>query len=145
MDLSFWMGEALQLAQEGFDADEVPIGAVLVSHEGKRLSQAHNQGESWQQPTAHAEILALQSGCFERETLQKATLFVTLEPCPMCMGAILLSHVGHLVYGASNLKWGACGAVLDFRNHYRSNLKVTAGIQEKACSDLLHMFFSNKR
>jgi tRNA(adenine34) deaminase len=143
-----YMSEALKEAQEAFKENEVPVGAVIV-HKGKVISRAHNQVERLKDPTAHAEMLALTSATNYRNTkwLNGATLYVTIEPCSMCAGALVLARVKNLVYGADDPKAGACGSITNIVNHQKLNhrIKVKKGVSEKECADLLRNFFKKKR
>lgn len=147
LNLQAGMAYALEAAREAAQQGEVPVGAALVLPDGAIL-QAANTCHSEDQPLLHAEFKVLQQACerFDREQLRKSTLFVTLEPCPMCMGAILHSHLGTLVFGSYNLKWGAAGTVIDFRSYFPAEaLKVYGGICEVESSHLLASFFKDRR
>ena len=138
--------EALQAYEEG----EVPIGAVLVDNEsGILICKNHNQIEQLQDATAHAEILVLQEAAkkLKRRRLTNCTLYVTLEPCAMCAGALVLSRVERLVYGAADSKFGAAESLFNVVNNPALNhrLKVTAGILENDCLALLKKFFDERR
>ncbi|MDR3271427.1 MAG: tRNA adenosine(34) deaminase TadA [Peptococcaceae bacterium] len=143
-----WMRLALEQAWLAFEQGEVPVGAV-IKQDGQLIASAHNEKETRQDPTAHAEILALRraaelSGSWR---LPGAILYVTLEPCPMCAGAMLQARIPHLVYGATDRKGGAVESVmniLDFRcwNH---QIQVTAGILEDECQEMLQRFFTARR
>lgn len=142
------MQRALEQAWAAAVAGEVPVGAVLVS-QGRLLAEAHNLSRTTGDPTAHAELLALRRGA-EREgsaLLLHATLYVTLEPCAMCAGALVLARVARLVYAASDPKAGMCGSlgnvVQDRRLNHR--LAVSAGVLARPASDLLRAFFRAKR
>ena len=143
-----FMQEALKEAKSAFAEDEVPVGAVVV-HEGRVISRAHNQVERLKDPTAHAEMLALTAAaaCLNTKWLSQASLYVTIEPCPMCAGALVLSRIKNLYFSAKDPKAGACGSVLNIANHKKLNhrIKVTKGILEKECSSLLKEFFKKKR
>jgi tRNA(adenine34) deaminase len=143
-----YMQEALKEAQEAFDKDEVPVGAVVV-YEGKIIARAHNQVEMLRDPTAHAEIIALTSAAnlLKTKWLNGASLYVTIEPCSMCAGALVLSRITNLYFGAKDPKAGACGSVVNIANHKKLNhrVKVKSGILEKECGVLLKEFFKSKR
>lgn len=143
-----WMRLALEQAKKAYDQDEVPIGAVIVRH-GKILAIAHNEKEKHQDPTAHAEILAIKRAAenIGHWRLEDAILYVTLEPCPMCAGAIIQSRLKHLVYGANDPKGGAVESVASILSEKRWNhrVEVTSGILEEECSQLLKDFFRGKR
>ncbi|MCK9429860.1 MAG: tRNA adenosine(34) deaminase TadA [Candidatus Omnitrophica bacterium] len=145
---NFYMSEALKEAQKAFDEDEVPVGAVIV-HEGKIIARGHNQVERLKDPTAHAEIIAITSAANYLGTkwLSEASLYVTIEPCSMCAGALVLARIKNLCFGASDPKTGACGSVVNIVNHKKLNhrIKVSKGILEAECSYLLKEFFRKKR
>ena len=142
------MRAALREAQASETAGEVPVGCVIV-HEGMVIGRGHNQVESLQDATAHAEILAIgaASTALESWRLHECTLYVTLEPCAMCAGAIVLARLGRLVYGADDPKAGACGSVLDVIHEPRLNhrVEVTSGILAEECGAILKEFFQKKR
>ena len=142
------MGLALREAAKAFEAGEVPIGAVIV-HEQRVIARAHNQRETLRDPTAHAEMIALtQAAAFlDNWRLSGTTLYVSLEPCPMCAGAIVLARVKRLVYGAPDPKAGACGTLYDIVRDPRLNhrVEVTPGVAAKECADLLQDFFRARR
>ena len=142
------MSEALKEAQKAFEEDEVPIGAVIV-HDSKIIARGHNQIERLKDPTAHAEIIAITSATNYLGTkwLNEASLYVTIEPCSMCAGAMVLARIKNLYFGANDPKTGACGSVIDIANHKKLNhrIKVSRGILEAECSSLLKDFFKKKR
>jgi tRNA(adenine34) deaminase len=142
------MRAALREAHAALERDEVPVGCVLV-RDGTVIGRGHNQVETLQDATAHAEILAIgaASNALESWRLSECTLYVTLEPCSMCAGAIILSRVGRLVYGAPDPKAGACGSVLDVIGERRLNhrVPVTTGVLADECGELLREFFRKKR
>ena len=142
------MRAALREAQASGEKDEVPVGCVIV-HEGLIVGRGHNQVEGLQDATAHAEIVAIgaASGTLESWRLHESTMYVTLEPCAMCAGAIVLARVGRLVYGAQDPKAGACGSVLDVIHEPRLNhrVEITDGVLAEECGALLKAFFQRKR
>ena len=142
------MSEALKEAKRALQSDEVPVGAVVVYRE-KIISRAHNQVEMLKDPTAHAEMIALTSAAdhLGSKWLLGASLYVTIEPCSMCAGALVLSRVKNIYFGAADIKTGACGSVMDIANNKKLNhrVKVTGGILEEECGSLLKEFFKNKR
>ena len=142
------MQEALKEARRAFAEDEVPVGAVIV-YKDKIISRGHNQVERLKDPTAHAEMLALTSATnyLKTKRLNGASLYVTIEPCSMCAGALVLSRIKEIYFGAQDPKAGACGSVANIVNHKKLNhrIKVTKGIQEAECSSLLKDFFRKKR
>ena len=135
--------EAKQAAAEG----EIPVGAVIVK-DGEIIASAHNNREATGDATGHAELLAIRKACESLGGwhLEKCTLYVTLEPCPMCMGAIVNSRLGKVVFGAKDAKAGACGSVIDLRS-YPLNHKpaVEHGFMKEECVAVLSDFFKNKR
>ncbi len=143
-----FMRLALEQAALAPASGEVPIAALLV-HEGQVLAQAHNLRETRQDPTAHAEILVIQEAAVKLETwrLIGCTLYVTLEPCPMCAGAIVQSRIARTVFGAWDPKAGACGSLMDIPTDPRLNHRVemTGGILEKESQRLLQEFFRSRR
>ena len=142
------MQEALKEAQQAFQEEEVPVGAVIV-HQGKIIARGHNQVERLKDPTAHAEIIAITSAANYLGTkwLLQASLYVTIEPCSMCAGALVLARIKNIYFGASDPKTGACGTVINIVNHKKLNhrIKVTQGILQAECSSLLKDFFKKKR
>ena len=139
---------ALQEAKRAAEIDEVPIGAVVVKDD-EVISKAHNLRETLQDATAHAELLAIKEACEVLGTwrLIGCTLYVTLEPCPMCAGAIILSRVDKLVFGAKDPKGGACGSVVNLTADDRFNHRpeVIEGVMAKECGEILKAFFHGKR
>jgi tRNA(adenine34) deaminase len=142
------MRAALREARAAEAGDEVPVGCVIV-HEGTIVGRGHNQVERLQDATAHAEIVAIgaASNALQSWRLSECTLYVTLEPCAMCAGAMVLARVGRLVYGAADPKAGACGSVLDVIHERRLNhrVEVTPGVLADECGDPLRAFFARKR
>jgi tRNA(adenine34) deaminase len=140
----YFMREALKQAQIAFEADEVPVGSVLVK-DGKILACVHNQRESLNDPTAHAEILVLREASQKLSSwrLDDSTLYVTLEPCPMCAGAIVLARVKRLVFGAFDPKSGAAGTLMNLLNDNRLNhqVEICGGVLEEESKRLLRAFF----
>jgi len=140
---------ALQEAEKAGQKGEIPIGALLIDAGGKVLSAAHNQTITSTDPTAHAEILALRAAAraVGNYRLLNTTLYVTIEPCMMCMGAIIHARVTTLVFGAADPKWGAAGSLYDLAADRRLNHRprIVAGICEPACRVLLQAFFRAKR
>ena len=142
------MRAALREAHASAGRDEVPVGCVIV-HDGLVIGRGHNQVETLEDATAHAEIVAIgaASSALGSWRLSDCTLYVTLEPCAMCAGAIVLARLGRLVYGASDPKAGACGSVLDVIHERRLNhrVDVTTGVLADECGELLRRFFARKR
>ena len=145
----YFMREALREAEAAARKGEVPVGAILVSEEGDLLARAHNQPISLCDPTAHAEILALREGAkrLGNYRLLGTTLYVTLEPCPMCAGALVYARVKRLVFGARDAKSGACGSIYNIVNDERLNhrLEVISGLLEEEAAKLLRDFFKIRR
>ena len=144
-----FMRLALQEAKKAGQFGEVPVGAVLVSEAGAVLSAARNRTIELGEPTAHAEIIALReaAGKLRNYRLLNTTLYVTLEPCPMCMGAIIHARVARLVFGAMDPKWGAAGSLYNLAQDRRLNhqVEVISGVCESKCRDLVQEFFRRKR
>jgi tRNA(adenine34) deaminase len=142
------MEAALREAEISAEHDEVPVGCVIVQ-DGIIVGRGHNQVEGLHDATAHAEILAIgaASNTLDSWRLSDCTLYVTLEPCSMCAGAIILARLGRLVYGADDPKAGACGSVLDVIHEPRLNhrLPVTSGVLAGHCGGILKDFFVRKR
>ncbi|MEL1134877.1 tRNA adenosine(34) deaminase TadA [Desulfitobacterium sp. THU1] len=143
-----WMSLALEEAQLAFEQGEVPIGAVVV-HNNQVIAKAHNEKELRQDPTAHAEVLAVQRATQALGVwrLSEATLYVTLEPCPMCAGALVQARLKNLVFGAADLKGGAVGSVTNVLdvNRWNHRVEVVAGILEEECAQILKDFFKKLR
>ncbi len=141
------MKTALDEARAAALDGEIPVGAVIVK-DGKIIAVAHNNREETGDATGHAELLAVRQACrtLGGWHLEECTLYVTLEPCPMCMGAIINSRLGKVVFGAKDAKAGACGSVIDLRN-YPLNHKpeVEHGFMKEECAKILSDFFKNKR
>ncbi len=143
-----WLRLALEEARSAGAAGDVPVGAVIV-HDGVIIGRGQNRVERLRDPTAHAEMLAIReaSASLGYERLAGATLYVTLEPCAMCAGAIVLARLERLVYGADDPKTGACGSLRDIVRDTRLNhqVAVTRGVLAETCSGLLKEFFKAKR
>ncbi len=143
------MSRALALAQEAGDAGDVPVGAVIVDRAGNLIAEASNRKEQDKDPTAHAEILALRAAAQALQTwhLDCCTLYVTLEPCPMCAGALIQARIGLLVYGADDPKTGTIRTAANLPDSACSNhrLPVLAGIMESACREQLQSWFAQRR
>ncbi len=142
------MKEAIKEAEKSFKKDEVPVGAVLV-YENKIIATAHNLIRTKKDPAAHAEILAIRKAAkkLNNERLIDASLYVTIEPCAMCAGAIILARIKNLIFGAKDQKTGACGSVFDVISNKKNNHKVNviSGIMENECAEIMKKFFKNKR
>ena len=146
-DISF-MRQALALANEASDVGEIPVGALVVSREGNVVASAYNLRENEKSAIAHAEILAIEKACKELGgwRLNGCTLYVTLEPCPMCAGALVNSRIERVVFGAYDMQAGCCGSVINF-NAYPFNhaFAIEGGVLEDECRELLVNFFDSKR
>ena len=143
----YWMSLAVEQAQRAAEEGEIPVGAVVV-RDGDVLAVAHNHCERDHDATAHAELLALSEAC--RRTggwrLSDCTLYVTLEPCPMCAGAAINSRVGRIVYGAKNPRAGACESLLRLPSYpLEASPACEGGILQEKCLEMLHTFFVEKR
>lgn len=144
----YFMGEALRQAVRAYDAEEVPVGAVVV-REGRIIARAFNQVELLKDATAHAEMLALTQaeGTVGDWRLTDCTLYVTKEPCPMCAGALVQVRVARVVFGASDPKAGAAGGVLNLLQFpsFNHRCEITGGVREAECRQLLQTFFVEQR
>jgi tRNA(adenine34) deaminase len=142
------MQAALRLARAASVREEVPVGAVIVA-DGETLAEAHNETELRRDPTAHAELLAVQRALQKvgQDRLHWATLYVTLEPCAQCAGAIVLSKIGRVVFGAYDARCGMSGSVYDLLRHPRLNHRpeVVGGLMAEDCQEILKRFFLSKR
>lgn len=141
------MERALAQARRATEHDDVPIGAVLVDPEGRILAEDHNRRKQLADPTAHAEMLVLQGGEGDSWRLDGHTLVVTLEPCAMCAGAGVLARLERIVYGATDLKAGACWSLYNIPQDERLNHSVdlVAGVMESECTAVLTEFFAGRR
>lgn len=144
----YYMKLAIEEAKKATDLDEVPIGAVLVL-EGEVIAKAHNLRETQQRSIAHAELLAIDKACKRIGSwrLENTTLYVTLEPCAMCSGAIVLSRVSRVVFGARDPKGGCAGTLMNLLEEQRFNhqAEVVPGVCEEECGQLLRSFFKEIR
>jgi tRNA(adenine34) deaminase len=143
-----FMFEAFKLAEKAFEEGEVPVGAVVV-HENRIIGKGYNQVELLKDPTAHAEMLAISAACatLEQKYLQNCSLYVTLEPCPMCAGAIVWSKLERVVFGAMDEKAGGCGTRFNItaNNHLNHRVELIQGVMEADSQYLLKEFFSKRR
>ncbi len=144
-----WMTKARSLAQTAGEKGEIPVGAIIVDGKGILIAQAANQKETDQDPTAHAEILAIKLASQVKQSwrLDDCTLYVSLEPCPMCAGAIVQSRIKLLVFGADDPKTGAVQTVINIPDSAASNhkLAVLGGVESAACCQQLQTWFAKKR
>jgi len=143
-----FMQEALKQAKIAAQNDEVPVGAVVV-HNNRIIARAHNQVEMLKDPTAHAEMIALTqaTNALSFKWLQTCTMYVTIEPCSMCAGALVLARIARVCYGAKDPKTGACGSVFNIAANTALNhqIEVAGGIMAEECGRLLSDFFAKKR
>ncbi|PIQ88953.1 MAG: tRNA-specific adenosine deaminase [Candidatus Omnitrophica bacterium CG11_big_fil_rev_8_21_14_0_20_42_13] len=143
-----YMSEAFKQAERAFAEDEVPVGAVIV-HQRRIIARAYNQVEKLKDPTAHAEMIAITQAAslLGGKWLVGASIYVTIEPCSMCAGALVLARVKEIVYGADDLKTGACGSVMNIAgtNKLNHKIRVKNGVLGKECGFLLTEFFKKKR
>lgn len=148
MDKEVYMKQALELAQEAADNDEVPVGCVICDTDGRIIGRGRNRREENSDATAHAEIEAIREACNKIGDwrLEGCTLYVTLEPCPMCTGAIINSRIPTLVFGARDSVTGSCGSVIDlFCENYGHKPAVYPGVLKEESAQLLKSFFKDKR
>ena len=142
------MQEAIKLARIAAEKDEVPVGAV-VTHKNKIISRAYNQVEMLKDPTAHAEMLAITQAAnyLSSKWLQECTLYVTIEPCSMCAGALVLARIKRICFGANDPKTGACGSVTNIAHHKKLNhrIEIKKEVLQQECAALLSEFFRKKR
>jgi len=143
-----WMRIAIEEAKLAMKENEIPVGSVLVQNE-KIIAQAHNQPIRNNDPTAHAEIQLLRKAGKQQENyrLGGCTLYVTLEPCAMCFGAMIHARIERIVFGALDPKTGVCGSCIDLNKEsfFNHKISITGGVLDKECSDLLRLFFKSKR
>ena len=144
-----WMVAALDEAGRALEHDDVPIGCVVVDRDGRELARAHNAREDQRDPTAHAELVAIRGAAGKLGTwrLEGTTVYVTLEPCPMCAGAMVLARVARLVFGATDPKAGATGSLYNIVQDERLNhrLSVSGGVRAEESAAMLQSFFREKR
>ena len=142
------MGEAISIARSAVRTGDVPVGAIVLNKDGIVIGKGSNEREAGNDPTAHAEIVAIRNAAsrLQNSRLDGCTLVVTLEPCAMCAGAIAQSRISHLIFGAWDEKAGAVGSVWDVLRDPRSifSVEVSAGVREAECAQLLKDFFSDK-
>lgn len=142
------MAAALALAREAYDMGEVPVGCVIVDADGAIIGRGRNRREETADATAHAEVEAIREACRAAGSwrLDGCTMFVTLEPCPMCAGAIILSRIGTLVFGTREELTGSCGSVIDlFSERYGHHPAVYSGVLAEESAALLKSFFKDRR
>jgi tRNA(adenine34) deaminase len=143
-----WMQIALNEANLAMNANEIPVGAALVKND-KLIAQSHNQPIKTNDPTAHAEIQLLRLAGEQQKNyrLIGSTLYVTLEPCAMCFGAMIHARIERIVFGATDPKTGVCGSCMNLNeeNFFNHKISITSGILEKESSELLRLFFKSRR
>lgn len=143
-----YMRYALNLAKTAYHENEIPVGALVV-RENQIVGKGYNQTEMLNDPTAHAEMIAISSACstLDSKYLVDCTLYVTLEPCPMCAGALVWSKIDRIVFGAMDPKSGACGTLFNIASSKKlnSSAEIIQGIMESECSELLKKFFKERR
>ncbi len=143
-----YMRYALGEAQKAFDEEEVPVGAVIVYND-EIIARAHNQIRTLKDPTAHAEMIAITQAAahLRNERLNECDLYVTIEPCSMCVGAAILGRIRTVVFGAGDPKTGACGSAVDLAapGKFNHDLEVVGGVLEPECRTIIQEFFLNKR
>ena len=143
------MLEAIAIAKSALNTGDVPVGAIVINRDGVVIGKGFNEREATNDPTAHAEIVALRSATsrLQNSRLDGCTLIVTLEPCAMCAGAIAQARISHLIFGAWDEKAGAVGSVWDVIRDPRALYKmdVTSGVLEEKCAELLQLFFQDQR
>ena len=148
MEREKYMSLALELAREAADAGEVPVGCVVVDKDGRVIGRGRNRREEIGDATAHAEVEAIRQACAELGDwrLDSCAIYVTLEPCPMCAGAIINSRIATVVFGARERLSGSCGSVIDlFSEGYGHHPAVYPGVFGDDCAELLQSFFRGKR
>ena len=148
MEREEYMALALALAKEAADAGEVPVGCVIADGEGRVIGRGRNRREESGDATAHAEVEAIRQACaaLGNWRLEKCSIYVTLEPCPMCTGAIINSRIPTVVFGAREALSGSCGSVIDlFSENYGHRPAVFGGVLAEDCAALLRDFFRGKR
>lgn len=146
-DLDF-MKVALELAKIAENIGEVPVGAIIVNKNGEIISKAYNLRETQKNAVAHAELIAIENACKSLGgwRLGDCTLYVTLEPCPMCAGAIVNSRIKRVVFGSYDMQAGCCGSVVNFNAYpFNHSFEIVGGVMEKECRELLTEFFNTKR
>ena len=142
------MRMALEEAQKASDMGEIPVGALVVRESGEVLARTHNLCECNRMPTHHAELLAVEAACKNTDSwrLSDCTVYVTLEPCPMCMGAMIHARVKRIVFGAFDPRAGACGSLIDLKEYpLEASPEIEGGILAEACLGELRGFFENAR
>jgi tRNA(adenine34) deaminase len=148
MEPEQYMTEALALAREALSDGEIPVGCVVADADGAIIGRGRNRRERDRSALAHAEVLAIAEACknLDNWRLSGCSLYVTLEPCPMCAGAILNARLARVFYGARDPVAGSCGSVINlFMENYGSRAEIVGGVREQACAELLTAFFKTLR
>lgn len=148
MDFEKYMKSALELALEAFESGEVPVGCVIADSNGDIVAEGRNRREGLSDATAHAEIVAIREASQKlgRIILDDCTIFITLEPCPMCAGAVINSRIRRVVYGAKEPKSGACGSVINlFEERFGHKPEIYSGVLAESSAELLSRFFKDRR
>ena len=148
MDREHYMDMALEYAREAYDAGEVPVGCVIVNADGEVIGRGRNRREETHDASSHAEMEAIREACANNADwrLSGCTMFVTLEPCPMCAGGIINSRIPTVVYGAKDENTGSCGSVINlFEESYGHKPAVYGGVKADECAELLRSFFEKRR
>ena len=143
----YFMQQALKCAETAQDKDEVPIGAVIVK-DNKIIAKGYNKSIKLKDTTAHAEIVTIRKACkkLNNYRLNDCSIYVTIEPCSMCIGALILARVKNLYFGAKDIKTGACGSILDISKAKTNHkIKIYSGLLEQDCARIIKEFFKNKR
>jgi tRNA(adenine34) deaminase len=143
-----FMQQAFFLAEQAYEENEIPVGAVVV-HDDQIIGKGYNQTEKLNDPTAHAEMLAVSAACstLRQKYLTGCTLYVTLEPCPMCTGGLVWSKIDRIIIGAWDAKAGSCGSVFNLASNKKLNhrIEVIQGVMEQDCEWILKQFFKERR
>lgn len=148
MDREQYMDMALEYAREAYEAGEVPVGCVVVNRDGEVIGRGRNRREETHDASSHAELEAIREACAHISDwrLSDCTMFVTLEPCPMCAGGIINSRIPTVVYGAKDENTGSCGSVINlFEERYGHKPAVYGGVKADECAELLRSFFEKRR
>ena len=148
MDREQYMDMALEYAREAYEAGEVPVGCVVVNKDGEVIGRGRNRREETHDASSHAELEAIREACAHISDwrLSDCTMFVTLEPCPMCAGGIINSRIPTVVYGAKDENTGSCGSVINlFEERYGHKPAVYGGVKADKCAELLRSFFEKRR
>ncbi|MFA6614342.1 MAG: tRNA adenosine(34) deaminase TadA [Endomicrobiia bacterium] len=144
----YFMQQALNCAKKAYNIEEVPIGAVIVK-DNKIIAKGYNKSITLQDSTAHAEIIAIRKACkkLNNYRLNDCSIYVTIEPCSMCVGALILSRIKKIYFGAKDIKAGACGSVFNIASDNRLNhkIEVSSGLLEEECARIIKEFFQNRR